>query len=101
MKDNILILLDNNISAIIVGLNLYDDLRITNSEFIMNVDTIELNKTASAYLYDCEIFLNLNMKPHVFKYGIRKDNKMNWSIPISSNITSKELEKIIKLKNFW
>jgi hypothetical protein len=67
----------------------------------LNTNTMNFNTTPIAYVYGTGVYLKDNVPTDSFKYGIKNNNKISWSIPISFDISSEDLMKMMKLKNFW
>jgi hypothetical protein len=104
MEDNLRILIEclrnNNISIIAVGVGTYQKLCFDYFA-VIQTQTIDFKRSAAAHFCGTEIFLNIGIVGREFKFGIKKDNKISWSIPIKLTTTPQELAKIIKLKNYW
>lgn len=96
-------LIDHKIEYMRVNFSMFQYLwaSLTDSELDCVTHTIDFSRSPAAYLLGIPLFISNEVTSGNFNYGIKKDNKISWSIPISINTSLEDLCKIIKLKNYW
>ena len=93
---------DNGINKISIGPSNYRDIAEAYGAYLDVITvTLDFNRSPVAHLFGFPIYLNISIINDHFKYGIEVDNKIHWSIPISFDISVSDLNKMIKLKNYW
>lgn len=92
----------NDINKIAISPSNYRDIAISYGASLDVITvTIDFNRSPVAHLFGFPIYLAYAQQNNYFQYGISGDTKIHWSIPISFDISVSDLNKMIKLKNYW